>query len=352
MALYLSNRDGNGKTSEEGHYKFTVNAFTGNILGTGLQVTQQSTPALGVQVSAGQYRIPTGTGAGAYAYTGWSDAATNVAITTADPANPRISAIVIYVDKGAATSASPPNNPGIAKFASVNGTAGAVPVAPNDATIQAAVGAANPFIRLANVTVAAAGTTVLNAAISDQRVFVTSATDIVNNASLQNLAVSTAKLQDSSVTTAKIANLAATTPKVKPTYVQFAGNNGASRQSTPTANTTYVVTGTSFNYTSGATAEVLFVKGHAMTQFTVGGNQSFLTVNGTQIGRSFYTDYTGWISKWVEGWYEIPAATTVTIDYRCRTGGTGGGSICNASTDMTGTPNFGIQMYLVAWGRT
>lgn len=351
MALYLSNRDGNGKTSEEGHYKFQVNAYTGNVLGTGLQVTQQTTPALGVKVSAGQYRIPTGTGAGAYAYTGWSDADTNVAITTADPANPRISAIVIYVDKGAATSASPPNNPGIAKFMSVNGTAGAVPVAPNDATIQSAVGAANPFIRLANVTVAAAGTTVLNAAISDQRVFVTAATDIINTASILDSAVTTNKINNLAVTEGKHADLSATTRKVKPTYVQFAGNNGASRQSVPTANTTYVVTGTSFNYTSGATAEVLFVKGHVMSSFTAGGNQSFLTVNGTQIGRSFYTDYTGWISKWCEGWYEIPAATTVTIDYRVRTAGTGGGSLCNASTDMTGTPNFGVQMYMVAWGK-
>lgn len=350
MALYLSNRDGNGKTSEEGHYKFPTMAFTGTVLSSAdLVVTQQSPVALGVSVAPGTYRIPTSNGA--YAYTGWSDAATNVSISTADPANPRISSIVIYVDKNAPTSASPPNNPGIAKFLSVNGTAAAVPTAPNAATIQAAVGAGNPYIVLANVTVAANGTTVLNAAISDQRTLVTLASNLVNTAALLDSAVTTPKLGNLSATEAKLADLAVTTRKTKPTYVQFAGNNGGARQSFPGANTTYIVVGSSFNYTSGATAEILFVKGHAMTSFTAGGHQSFLTVNGTQIGRSFYGDQTQWLSKWIEGWYEIPANTTITIDYRVRTAGTGGGSVCNAASDMSGTPSFGIQMYLVAFGR-
>lgn len=351
MALYLSNRDGNGKTSEEGHYKFPVNAFTGNVLNAAdLVVTQQSPIALGVTVAPGQYRIPNTNGA--YAYTGWSDAATNVGISTADPANPRISAIVIYVDKGAATSASPPNNPGIAKFMAVNGTAAAVPTAPNGTTIQAAVGAGNPYIVLAHARVNAAGTTVPNAQITDQRTMVTLASNLINNASIQDNAISTSKVQDTAITTNKIANIQVTTSKTKPTYAQFAGNNGASRQSFPTANTVYVITGTSFNYTSGPTAELLQVFGRGMCTFTAAGSQVFLTVNGTQIGRSDYTDLTVWLTRECEGFYEIPANTTITLDLRVRTGGTGGGSVCNATTDMSGTPSFGVQMYLTAWGRS
>lgn len=351
MALYLSNRDGDGKTDEEGHYKFPVNAFTGTVLTSAdLVVTQQSPTALGVQVAPGQYRIPNTNGA--FAYTGWNDANANVTISTADPANPRISSIVIYIDKSAATSASPPNNPGIAKFLSVNGTAAAVPTPPNGTAIQSAVGAGNPYIVLANVTVAAAGTTVLNAAISDQRTMVTLASNMINTASIQDLAVTNAKLSALAVTEAKITDLSATTRKLKPTYQAVNGNNGASRQTFPTSNTTYVITGTSFVYTSGPTAEIVQIKGHAMCQFTAAGNQVFLTANATQIGRSFYTDLTQWLSRWVSGWYEIPANTAVTFDMRARTGSTGGGTVCNAASDMSGTPSFGIQMYLTAYGKS
>ena len=350
MTLYLSNRDGNGKTNEEGHYKLPVNAWSGNVLtSTACAVSQQSPLALGVKVAPGEFKILDTSGN--YSFTGWNSADVNVSISTADPANPRISSIVLYVDKGAATSASPPNNPGIVKLMSVNGTPAAVPSAPNGATIQSAVGAGNPYIVLANATVAAAGTQVTNANISDQRVVMTVLTNMVNTAALQDSSVSTAKVQDSAIATAKIADLAATTRKLKPTYTSASGNNGASRQTFPGANTTYTIVGSTINYTSGPTAELLQIKGHAMCQFTVGGSQVFLTVGGTQIGRSFYTAYTDWISRWVEGWYEIPANTSITVDMRARTAGTGGGTVCNASGDMTGTPNFGIQMYLIAWGK-
>lgn len=171
MTVYLSNRDGNGKTSEEGHYKFTTNTYTGNVLNaTDLVVTALSTPAMKVNVAAGQYRIPALSGA--FAYTGWNDSTAEVIISTSDAANPRISTIVMYVDKSASTSPTPVDNPGITKLMSVDGSPAASPIAPTNAAIQTAVGVGNPFIILANVAVPVNALTIITGNITDRRTFV------------------------------------------------------------------------------------------------------------------------------------------------------------------------------------
>lgn len=212
MTLYLSNRDGNGKTSEEGHYKLQTALWAGNSLdATGLLVKQNSPTGMSVLVSAGQYKIDTSS---AYSYTGWNTADAAVTITTADPANPRITCIVIYVDKGAATSASPPNNPGITKLIAVNGTPAASPSAPSAGTIQTAVGAGNPYVILANVTVGTGVTTIVNANISDQRTRITVGTDLVNTTSILDSAVTTNKINALAVTDTKLASNAVTTAKI------------------------------------------------------------------------------------------------------------------------------------------
>ena len=183
MTLYLSNRDGNGKTSEEGHYKFQTGVWTGNVLGAAaLKVTQNSPLAMNVVVAAGQFKIDTPDD---YSYTGWNNSAATIAISTADPANPRITTIVAYVDKSAPTSASPPNNPGIVKLKAVNGSAAASPVAPNDAAIQSSVGGGNPFIKLANVTVPAAASNIVNANIADVRVLVGIPDSIIQGSNIE-----------------------------------------------------------------------------------------------------------------------------------------------------------------------
>lgn len=183
MTLYLSNRDGNGKTSEEGHYKFQTAVWKGQVLGsTALLVKQNSPLAMSVLVSVGQFKIDTPEN---YSYTGWNTSDTAVAISTADGANPRVSTIVAYVDRSAPTSASPPNNPGIVKLKSVNGTAGAIPTAPNDAAIQSSVGTGNPFIKLANVTVPAAATTIINSYITDVRQLIGLPDEIIMGSNIQ-----------------------------------------------------------------------------------------------------------------------------------------------------------------------
>jgi len=212
MTLYLSNRDGNGKTSEEGHFKFQTSVFSGNVLGdTSLQVTQNSPLARSVLIAPGQFKIDTSSD---YSYTGWNSVSTTQAISTADPSNPRITSIVVYVDKAAATSSTPPNNPGIVKFTAVNGTPAASPVAPSGATIQAAIGIGNPYIVLANVTVPAGATTILNANISDQRTKVSVGTNLVVTNSIIDSAITTGKILNGAITSDKLATNSVTNDKI------------------------------------------------------------------------------------------------------------------------------------------
>lgn len=212
MPIYLSNRDGDGMTNEEGHYRFPSQLFDGAVAGpTDVQVTQNSPLGMSVLIGVGDFKIDTGSG---YAYMGWNSAALAVTIATSDPANPRIDAIVLYVDKGAATSASPPNNPGIIKAMAIAGTPAGVPSAPNNTVIQAAVGAGNPYIKLAEVRVNAAVTQITNSNITDTRVALTLPSLFIGTSTIQDSAITTAKLADGSVTTAKLASASVTYDKM------------------------------------------------------------------------------------------------------------------------------------------
>lgn len=164
MAIFLSNRDG-GLTDEQGHYRFQTNVWSGNVIGNGLQVTQNSPLGMSVLVGEGDARIPYSD----YAYTPWVDGSETVTIATANPSNPRIDRVVMYIDRSEPRQQVNPNNPGIAKLMAVAGTPGAVPVRPSNVTVQAAVGAGNPYIDLADVRVNAGVTQITNANISDTK---------------------------------------------------------------------------------------------------------------------------------------------------------------------------------------
>lgn len=182
MTVYLSNRDGNGKTNEEGHYRLLSKMTEGQALtSTDVKVTENSPLGLSVLIQPGDYKIDTSSG---YAYMGWIAGTEAVTITTPDPSNPRIVCIVLYVDKGATTSASPPNNPGITKLKAVNGTAAGTPVAPNGTAIQSSVGSGNPWIKLADVLVGAGVTQITNSNITDTRTRIKLSNDVLENSSL------------------------------------------------------------------------------------------------------------------------------------------------------------------------
>jgi len=167
MSTYLNIRNG-GKTNEEGAMRlFAKLAGTqnkGKVGVTDLAVSQNGTPNMSVNVAAGDIIIPYQN----YIYHGWSDAVVNKTVSAADPSNPRIDRVVAYVDLSVVSSASS-NNPGALLFAVVAGTPASSPTRPSDPTVQAAVGAGNPFVDLADLAVSAADTSIITSEITDKR---------------------------------------------------------------------------------------------------------------------------------------------------------------------------------------
>lgn len=80
--------------------------------------------------------------------------------------NPRIDAIVLYVDLAESPTTTADD---VVKVGIVAGTPAASPVAPDDSAIQTGVGGSNPYLHLANVTVAHNETAINDADIEDVR---------------------------------------------------------------------------------------------------------------------------------------------------------------------------------------
>lgn len=129
----------------------------------GLNVVQNGTPNMSVNVAAGRAFIRSGNAssiaAGVYAV--MNDATVNVAISPSDPTNPRIDLVVIQVrDTNYGEAAND------VRLTVVTGTPAAVPSAP------ALTSYPNALV-LAEVAVAAAATTIVNANITDRRTYAT-----------------------------------------------------------------------------------------------------------------------------------------------------------------------------------
>lgn len=171
MSLATSNRDG-GKTNEAGHLRAIQKVISGEVL-NGLAVSQRAAGAnMSVDVAIGDAVIPRSDGT--YGHPAWNDAVYNISITAADASNPRRDIIVLYIDYGQTPSSAVSNNTnGVVKAVVVNGTAAGSPVDPSAATIQAAIGSGNPYIKLARVRVSAGVTTISNSVIDDLRVMAT-----------------------------------------------------------------------------------------------------------------------------------------------------------------------------------
>src|SRR6266849_3830769 len=125
MTAFLHNRDG-GKTSESGQNR-EVRQLSSNdsgIIRNGhMAVSQHSSGNMSVDIAVGELFIAYQD----YGFWTWNDATYNLAVATADPSNPRIDAIVAYVDLSVVSSASN-NNPGALKFMDVAGTPAGSPV--------------------------------------------------------------------------------------------------------------------------------------------------------------------------------------------------------------------------------
>lgn len=166
---YAAPRNGN-KVNEEGLLLGFLNALagaqnSGNVEATAYQISQASPTAnMSVDIALGHYIIPYLS----YFFPTWSTVKQNLTIAASNVTNPRISRIIAYIDLSVADTTNS-NTPDGVKFIEVAGTPAGSPVAPNDAAVQAAVGASNPWDELARITVDANVTTILNAKITDYR---------------------------------------------------------------------------------------------------------------------------------------------------------------------------------------
>jgi hypothetical protein len=132
-------------------------------------VGEASGGGLNVDVAVGEAYIK---GATTNAYPVRSTTVATQEITANSAGNPRIDALVLYIDLSETPDPSGAGDD-IALLTVVEGTPASSPVAPSDSAVQADVGASNPFLRLANITIADSATGISEANISNvaKRVF-------------------------------------------------------------------------------------------------------------------------------------------------------------------------------------
>lgn len=148
MATYVSNRNSDGKTDENGHFRLPLKMMDGEIF-SGFDVESEDTPSMNVIVTAGELKIPYDD----YAYAAWADEDITVEIPTSSTSNSRVDRIVAYIDRSMTFTENDINNPGALKVVDVEGTPASPAVAPTDTQVQAAIGAGNPYVDIATIQV-------------------------------------------------------------------------------------------------------------------------------------------------------------------------------------------------------
>lgn len=133
-------------------YSAFEDALYGSCVANDSSLAVSAGTGMNVTVATGNGLISTGTG---FARRIATDATNTVSLTAASTANPRIDAVVAYIDNGVTPTTSVVDNTnGILKFKSVAGSPAANPSAPTAQAIQSSVGAGNPYMVLAYVAVA------------------------------------------------------------------------------------------------------------------------------------------------------------------------------------------------------
>lgn len=162
--------------SPEGYGRHEANFLSGDIINgfetviaTGLQVTVKPDNAV----------IRSGSGGTASAHLVSLTADFTLTLATADTSNPRIDAIVLYVDTSVTLPSGTPtaanlDGLGVAKIIKVTGSPNSNPSAPNAAAIQAAIGSTSyPYTVLATWRVNANVSALSHDRCTDTRVFAT-----------------------------------------------------------------------------------------------------------------------------------------------------------------------------------
>lgn len=167
-------------------YSAFEDALYGSCVANDSSLAVRAGTGMNVTVAIGNGLISTGTG---FARRIATDATNTVSLTAASTANPRIDAVVAYIDNAVTPTTSVVDNTnGVLKFKSVAGSPAATPSAPTAQAIQSSVGAGNPYMVLAYVAVAknatAAGAITDVRKIAGSTRLVMSTTDIGEGADL------------------------------------------------------------------------------------------------------------------------------------------------------------------------
>ena len=180
---YLAYRDNNSWTSEIGASKFMHSMLTTHTNGAGdkgviingFNVTATDTPTMAVKISSGEAGVDSHcvVDYNNYCYFGWLTQDFTLSISGASQSASRISYVVAYVDRSVTFVEG--NNviesPDVLKIVEVPGTESDAPVPPTSAQIQGVVGANNPYIILASISVPTSASTITDALITDMRQF-------------------------------------------------------------------------------------------------------------------------------------------------------------------------------------
>ena len=186
MALGFPNSNG-GRTTDSALFHALGNAFVGSWI-SGFRVRQASPVGMNVLIG-GENGIPDDllvrdAMSATFPVSNLSTQPVQASVTTANSANPRIDAVVIYIDTNVTASQAVANNENRTKAVVVPGTPATNPSAPTPSQIKAKIGASNPYEVIAEIRVNAGTTTILDSVITDRRNPATLADGRINRAEM------------------------------------------------------------------------------------------------------------------------------------------------------------------------
>lgn len=186
MALGFPNSNG-GRTTDSALFHALGNAFVGSWI-SGFRVRQASPVGMNVLIG-GESGIPDDllvrdAMSATFPVSNLSTQPVQASVTTANSANPRIDAVVIYIDTNVAALQTVANNENRTKAVVVPGTPATNPSAPTPSQIKAKIGASNPYEVIAEIRVNAGATTILDSVITDRRNPATLADGRINRAEM------------------------------------------------------------------------------------------------------------------------------------------------------------------------
>lgn len=216
---------GGGAHSDAAYTAFE-NAAYGSCVANATSLAVSAGSGMSVRIAAGDGIISTPSSGKRIQ----SDAIETVTISAANATYPRIDSVVVYIDSAVQpTTAVIDNVNGILKFAAVAGTPAASPAAPAESMIQAAIGAGNRYMVLADVKVPNGATSMNTATFTDRRKVAT----MIDSSNLAKKAVKAENIDFTTMLTYGVNNSAQTVSGnliIQSGWVYFLGN-GEKQQS-------------------------------------------------------------------------------------------------------------------------